>query len=113
MTKLPPQKMFAVSLQYLKKDVNDEVDLLHADKHENVLQIDIVILMRMVNYLQSFQNSMVAFLYNISKNRLEIKLIFCLQINIKVACKVILSFFMSMVKHFQSSQSKSTFFACR
>ena len=26
---------FAISLQYLKKEVNDEVDFLHADKHEN------------------------------------------------------------------------------
>ena len=25
----------AMSLQYLKKDVRDEVDFLHADKHQN------------------------------------------------------------------------------
>ena len=31
---------FAISLQYLKKEVSDEVDFLHADKHESVLQID-------------------------------------------------------------------------
>ena len=33
---------FAISLQYLKKEVRDEVDFLHADKHESFLQINIV-----------------------------------------------------------------------
>ena len=31
-------KMVANSLQYLKKEVNDQVDFLHAGKHENLLQ---------------------------------------------------------------------------
>ena len=31
---------FAIFLQYLKKKVSDEVDLLHASKHESSLQID-------------------------------------------------------------------------
>ena len=34
---------FAISLQYVKKDVSDEIDFLHAHKHERVLQIDTVI----------------------------------------------------------------------
>ena len=29
-----------ISLQYFKKEVSDEVDFLHTDKHENFLQID-------------------------------------------------------------------------
>ena len=33
----------AISLHYLKKEVNDEVNFLHADKHENFLQIDTMI----------------------------------------------------------------------
>ena len=36
---------FAISLQYLKKDVSDEVDFLHVDKHRGLLQIDTMILM--------------------------------------------------------------------
>ena len=32
-------KKFAISLQYLRKEVSDEVDFLHADKQENFLQI--------------------------------------------------------------------------
>ena len=34
---------FALSFQYLKKEVSDEVDFLHADKHESFLQIDTMI----------------------------------------------------------------------
>ena len=36
---------FAISLQYLKKELSDEVDFLHADKHESMLQVDGMILM--------------------------------------------------------------------
>ena len=42
---------------YLKKEVSDEVDSLHADKHESLLQIDTMILMGMVKHSQSSQNS--------------------------------------------------------
>ena len=31
-------KKFAISLQYLKKEVNGKVDFLHAGKHKNLLQ---------------------------------------------------------------------------
>ena len=34
---------FAISLQYLKEKVSDEVDFLHADKHESFLQTDTVV----------------------------------------------------------------------
>ena len=34
---------FALSLQYLKKEVSDEVDFMHADKHESFLQIDTMV----------------------------------------------------------------------
>ena len=34
---------FAISLQYLKKEVQDKVDFLHAYKHESFLQIDTMI----------------------------------------------------------------------
>ena len=48
---------FAISLQYLKTGVSDEVNVLHADKHDSLLQIDMTILMGMVMHSQSFQNS--------------------------------------------------------
>ena len=31
---------FPMSLQYLRKEVRDEVDFLHAGKHQNFLQVD-------------------------------------------------------------------------
>ena len=59
---------FAISLQYLKKELSDEVDFLHADKHESLLQIDSMILMGMVKHSQSSQKSKVAmFLWYLKK----------------------------------------------
>ena len=37
--------------------MSDEVDFLHADEHESLLQIDIMILMEMGKHSQSFLNS--------------------------------------------------------
>ena len=34
---------FAISLQYLKSEVSDEVDFLHAEKHKSFLQINTMI----------------------------------------------------------------------
>ena len=34
---------FAISLQYLKKEVSGEVDFSYADKHESFLKIDAMI----------------------------------------------------------------------
>ena len=48
---------FAISLQYLEKEVSDEFDFLHADKHESLLQIDTKILMGMIKHSRSSQNS--------------------------------------------------------
>ena len=36
----PQNTKFAMSLQYLKKDVSNEVDFLLADKHQSFLQVD-------------------------------------------------------------------------
>ena len=66
---------FAISLQYLKKDVSDEVDFLHVDKHRGLLQIDTMILMETgipkIPKITSFQC-----LYSILRKKLEMKLIF-------------------------------------
>ena len=60
---------FAMSLRHLKKEVRDEVDVLHAGKHQSFLQVD----------------------FN--------------TLGIKVSYKMILSLFMGMIKHSQSTQS--------
>ena len=57
MPKLPKITSFTISLQYLKKELSDKVDFLHAGKLESLLQIDSMILMEMVKHSQSSQNS--------------------------------------------------------
>ena len=64
---------FVIFLQYLKKDVSDEVDFLHADKHKGLLQIDTMILMEIVRHSQNSQN--IHCLYIIVRKKLEMKLI--------------------------------------
>ena len=39
-----------MSLQYLKKEVRDEVDFLHADKHQSFLPVDFSTLAIKVSY---------------------------------------------------------------
>ena len=61
------QNKLAISLQYCKKELIDEVDFLHADKHENLLQIDSMILMVMVNIPKVPKIASLKCLKNISK----------------------------------------------
>ena len=77
--------MFAISLQYLKKELSDDVDFLHVNKHESLLQIDSMILVGMLKYSQSSQNSEFAMSLQYLKKELKMKLIFCMQINIKIS----------------------------
>ena len=88
---------FAISLQHLKKEVSDTVDFLHADKHESLLQIDTMILMETVKYSQSSQNRKFAMSLQYLKKKLELKLTFCMQINIKVSYKLISTLWASKI----------------
>ena len=58
--------------------MSDEVDFLHADKHENLLQIDTMISVGMVKQC----------LYNASKKKFEMKSVFYMQINTNVSYKL-------------------------
>ena len=49
--------IFSISLQCLKKEVNEEVDFLHADKDKSYIQIDTMVSDGMVKHSQSSQNS--------------------------------------------------------
>ena len=60
---------FAISLQHLKKEVTDEVDFLHADKHESFLKSIQWFLMGTVKDSQSSQNSKFAIIFTISQKR--------------------------------------------
>ena len=48
---------FAISWQYLMEEVYHEVDFLHADKHQSLLQIDTMILVGTFKHSKSSQNS--------------------------------------------------------
>ena len=76
-----PKTKFVMSLQYLRKQVRDEVAFLHADKHQSFLQADsnilgikvsykvvLSLLMDRIKHSQSTQSTSLQFLYNISKN---------------------------------------------
>ena len=115
-------KKFAVFRQYLKKEVNDEVDFLHAGKHENLIQIDTVILMGMVKHSQSSQNSNFAMSLQYVKKEVRDEVDFLhadkhqsgLQadfntLGTKSSYKVILSLLMSMMENSQSTQSLQIF----
>ena len=69
--------------------MNDEVDVLHARKHESLLQIDTLILMEMVKHFQSSQNSKFTMSVQNLKKGVTDEVDFCMEINIKVACKLI------------------------
>ena len=78
MPKLTPKNKFAISRQYLKKQVSDEVDFLHADNNESFLQIDIMFFLGIVKHSQNSKNSKSAMplQYFQRKEKLEMKLIF-------------------------------------
>ena len=45
-----------MSLQYLKKEVQDKVDFLHADKHQIFCKLALLVLMELARHVQSTQN---------------------------------------------------------
>ena len=80
---------FAISLQYLKKEMSDEIEFLHADKHESLHKLILWFLMGMIKHSQSSKILSLQCLYNILKNKLEMKLNFYMQINTKVSYNLI------------------------
>ena len=86
-----PKYEICISLQYLKKNVGDEVDFLLADKHESLLQIGSVTWVCMARHAQCTQNKKFTISLQYLKENVRNK-IFCLQINIKGFFKLIPSF---------------------
>ena len=88
---------FTMSVQYLKKEIRDDIDFLDADKHKSGLQVDfntldtkfgykviLWLLISMMKHSQITQSNNFANLCNISK-KLGMEFIFCMQINTKVS----------------------------
>ena len=89
---------FTMSLQYLKKEVRDEVDFLHADKYQSFLLVDFINLgikvsckvilslwMGMMKHSQITQSKKFAIHLQYHKKKSGMELIFCMHINIKVS----------------------------
>ena len=84
---------FTMSVQYLKKEVRDKVDFLHADKYQSGLvdfstlgtkvgyKVILWVLISMMKHFQITQRNNFANLCNISK-KLGIEFIFCMQKNV-------------------------------
>ena len=73
---------FTMSLQYLKKEVTDEVDFLHVDEHQSFLQVDfntlgvkdaykviLSLLLAMIKHSHSTQSNRFANIFTISQKR--------------------------------------------
>ena len=96
---------FAISWQYLKKNMKDEDDFFLTDKRQRLLQIDSIILDEWPGMLKSPKITSLLFLCIILRKKWVMKLIFCMQISMKVSYKLILLFLMGLVKHSQSSRN--------
>ena len=86
-------------MQYLHENVKDEVDSLPAEKHQRFLQIDFIILGAYVTRpIQITRNKMLAISWQCLKKDVSDKFNFCMQIDIKVCHKLILSLLMNMIR---------------
>ena len=83
--------MFAIRLQYLKENLEDEVDFLPAYNHQRFLKIDTIIdtIIRCVlpGTPKLPKITSLLFPYNILRKKWVLKLIFCMQMSMKVSDK--------------------------
>ena len=83
----------AISLQYINENVTDEVNFLPAGTYQRFLQIDTIILGVCVCVCQDMPKLLkiltLLFLCNILRKNRVMKLIFCMQISMKVSYKLI------------------------
>ena len=98
--------------------MSDEIDFLHVDKYESLIQIDIMTLIGIVKHSQSSQNSKVTMSLQYIKKKLSKGDQFYLAdehqsllhvdfntLGIKNAYKEILSLLLGMIKHSEITQS--------
>ena len=76
-----PKVLKIASLQCLyntQKKVKDEVNFWHADKHQSFLQVDTIIIYHS-SILTLLKVISLQYIYNISKNKLGMEFVFCMQ----------------------------------
>ena len=103
--KSTPSNKFAISLQYLKKEVWNGVHFLHADKHQNFYKLALSFLIEATRHVRSTQNRMlVIFLQYIKKKVLQLLLCSIVMQNIQILYRVparfaVTCFWMVVVKN--------------
>ena len=63
---------FAISLQYLKKEVRKRVHFLHADEHQSFYKLGLLFLMEVARYVQSTQRVLQLLLCSIVMQNIQI-----------------------------------------
>ena len=109
---------FSIFLEYYKKELSDEANFLHTDKHKSLLQIESMILMEIVKYSQYSGNSKFVISLQYLKKEVKDKVDFLHadkhQSFLKVyfntwasnfPTRLILSLLMGLIKHCQMTQS--------
>ena len=84
-----------------KKKVNNEVYFWHADKHQSFLQVGSIILGVRNQACPNYPKNV--YLWNISRKMWPMKLIFSLQINTEVFYKLVVSLWVCVARHAQST----------
>ena len=112
---------FAMCLQYLKKEVRDEVDFLHAEKHQSLQQIDFnilgiklfykvirLLLMGMIKHFQITQSNKFAISLQCLKKEVRDRVHILQGDKHQSFYKLVISFFMEVVRHLQSAKKNNT-----
>ena len=108
---------FAMTLRYLKKEVEDEVDFLHADKHQNFLQVDfntlgiknsykVILLMGMNKHFLITQSSKFAISLQYLQKCVRSGVHFLHADKRQSFYKLALFFLMEMTRHVQSAPNR-------
>ena len=71
---------FAISLQYLKKEVSDRVHFLHADKHQGFYKVALLFLVKVARHVQGIQNRKLVIFLQYLKKKILMKFVFCIQV---------------------------------
>ena len=109
----------AMSLQCLKREFRDEVDFLHADKHQSFLQVNfstlgikvsyrviVSLLMGITKHSQSTQSNKFAISLQYLKKEVRDGVHFLHADKDESFCKLELSFLMEVTRHVQSTQNR-------
>ena len=75
---------FAITLQYLKKEVRNGVHLLHADKHQSSYKLALSFLIEVARHVSAQNRKLVIFLQYLKKKVLQLLLCSIIMQNIQI-----------------------------